>query len=423
MITTWMYLMKQISSLVALFFFIFSTSIWSQNTPSLNECLTDIENHHIGNKVLNLGSCNITDEDIHFISQYIESKGFSVVFLDNNKITSKGAALLATNGSITCLFLSYNQIDDEGLILLAQNKLINWLAIDSNPVGDLGIMALAHVANLHTLSIGNGNYSHESFIYLIQNSALDHLEINDIQITQDEAQALSQNSHINFLQLDGVSVAAEDLTRISTMPSIELFNLIRSTMGDVAAEAFSANSPATILQFFSAPLSKRGYIALSTMTNLSELTISGYGEPTENPITSEYIQLINKLPALKKMTVLDASMSDEAVMEIAKNSTITQLWLYETYISDQGAVSLANNTIINWLVLAGNNIHDEGAIALSKNTSLIHLDITRNPVGHEGKMALKSSTIKSLLMDDDVFKKSLGRPFNIPLVNMIISQK
>ena len=95
---------------------------------------------------------------------------------------------------------------------------------------------------------------------------------------------------------------------------------------------------------------------------------------------------------ITKVNVPECEITDEHVMILLQNPSVTHLGLNSNKVGDAGAIAISKNERIEQVRLRRNEVGDPGAIALAGSTSIITLHIDDNNTTDVGYMALAGST-------------------------------
>jgi Leucine-rich repeat (LRR) protein len=347
-------------------------------TPShaSNRCVDEIESHTKHN-LIQLNRCQITDDEITKILNYINNTpcGFGwILELDSNFITDKGAKQLAENPLIVYLILSKNRIGDEGAYALAKNTDLLSLDLSGNDlITDRGVSALAQF-------IGRADFLE---LYL-----MDH-KIGDeglIALANTKKRAYL---HLSYLDERNIKYFDGNTTLI-------MLEIDSATNGDEVAIALAKNTNLGIISLPNSKITDKGAIALATNNGIGRLYL------VNNRIT-DIGAIALAQSSLSELSLQGNKITDRGAGEFVFSTLLTLLDLSNNYIGNDGASILSySKTIIN-LNLSFNIISDAGAIALAKNrpddSYLRLLDVSFNLIGTKGLKALKDSGIDVVILD------------------------
>jgi hypothetical protein len=111
---------------------------------------------------LTLSNQNIRDDKIPSICEYLDRHHDITAFdLKNNRITYKGAILLAANQTLTSLNLDNNRIANEGLTALANNKTLSSLSLKNNRFDIEGVTSFVFNETLVSLNLDDNGIGNE----------------------------------------------------------------------------------------------------------------------------------------------------------------------------------------------------------------------------------------------------------------------
>ncbi|MCU0981486.1 MAG: hypothetical protein MUF25_20235, partial [Pirellulaceae bacterium] len=109
-------------------------------------------------------------------------------------------------------------------------------------------------------------------------------------------------------------------------------------------------------------------------------------------IRDESLPLLQKLPHLERLDLVQALITDEGLAVIGELKTLAQLDLEANQLSDAGVAHLAGLENLRTLGLAGNEgVTDQSFQALASLPMLVFLDLSGTAVTEQGLTALKAA--------------------------------
>lgn len=339
-------------------------------TPAFaNECLDHINQHIYNNETqLYLSACNIQDEDMPKIAMFLANKPtIQEVFLDENNISSVGAAALENNQTITYLEIENNHIGDTGAVSLAKmsNPNLDFIDIDNNNVGDEGVIAITRNPHIEQLYVNN-NHVGILGAKALSASSIFFLSIDKNTLDNNALAALSNSQKLRFLSIRDNNISPEGAAiLVKNMPALANLDISLNPIGDEGIRS----------------IAKKYKIEMLAAVNCA--------------IGPEGAKAIAHLPLLAQVGLAYNHIQDEGAEALSK-TFIYAANLSANWISDSGAMALANSKNLSLLELDRNIIHNEGAIALSKAPLLKGLDVRFNHIGTLGIAALKDRFLRNV---------------------------
>ena len=300
---------------------------------SNNWCVQRLEDH-TAQDYLWLTQCGLQDSDIPEIISYLDShQMIRTLYVEKNKLTNEGAALLANNKYLEKLHIDQNNIGAEGAAALIKHDW-GYIDISNNHIGDQGAVGLSKLTALKILIATNNNIGDEGAVALAKLPDLKELNLMDNPVSDKGAIALAKNSSITRLK-------------------------IGNQVGDAGAEALAHG-------------------------NFEYLEISG-------PVTHIGASALANYSKVEILTLIDNKIGDQGAGALAnsKNKRLTSLAIINNNIGDEGAAALAKNQDLQQLALDHNQIGNQGAFALAAASgSLYALSVAYNHIGPSGLNAL-----------------------------------
>ena len=299
---------------------------------SNNWCVQRLEDH-TAQDYLWLTQCGVEDSDVPEILSYLDThQKIRTLYVEKNKLTNEGAALLANNKYLEKLHIDQNNIGAEGAAALIKHGW-SYIDISNNPIGDQGAVGLSKLTTLKILIATKSNIGDEGAVALAKLPDLKELNLMDNPVSDKGAIALAKNSSISGLK-------------------------IGNQVGDAGAEAL-AHGHFEYLEI-SGPVT---HIGASALANYSKVEI---------------------------LTLIDNKIGDQGASALAnsKNKHLTSLAIINNNIGDEGAAALAKSQNLQQLALDHNQIGNQGAFALTASSSLYALSVAYNHIGPSGLNAL-----------------------------------
>lgn len=213
-----------------------TTPIPSRNQPLVNQ----IEKYSIRSPI-DLRGQNLTDEDMEIVlEKAIISKKCSELHLQTNRITSKGASIIAlglqNNQTLQKLWLDSNNISDIGVhslskILSENNSSLKMLGLNSNNITDEGAKHLAEMLQrnqiLTLLRLTHNSLTDRGVQYLINalehhNNILESIDLSSNKLLTDHSidyfiQMIIRNQRLSTISLSNCGLSNDGKQRFRTM--------------------------------------------------------------------------------------------------------------------------------------------------------------------------------------------------------------
>ena len=268
-----------------------------------------------GQGFLDLGGCELTNEDIIWIVQFLKDNAYVVksINLCANDITDQSIVTICSIDGLTTIDLRENKITEMGMAILASIPLIK-LNISGNPIGDSGIIMLS------------------------KNKTILELEATGCNISSEGALAVLQNSTIKSLNLSENNISGYGLKNIVTNNILEKLKLSYAHIDALGAQYLGENHSLRVLDLTANYIGDIGSLALSKHQTLEELDV------TQNNI------------------------SDEGVKEFIHNKTLKSLILLDNKVTNGGLLDLLKKSFLVFINLHGNPINEDSFLLEMKNS-------------------------------------------------------
>eukprot|EP01100_Stratorugosa_tubuloviscum_P001307 TRINITY_DN128_c1_g3_i1.p1 TRINITY_DN128_c1_g3~~TRINITY_DN128_c1_g3_i1.p1 ORF type:complete len:922 (-),score=520.52 TRINITY_DN128_c1_g3_i1:182-2947(-) len=197
---------------------------------------------HDETETLSLCNTNLNDSSVKPIAEVLEKLGIKTLSLNNNKIASEGALLLAqgikTNNSLTELNLENNLIDDRGVIeiasAIAAKPAITMLNLSGNKIATEGVKALVEsLSGTRTLPD----------LLLARNSIDDEAASSLATIFTSNPTITNVNLSGNHISDSGSASIAKALSTNTSVLNLDLSNNNIGTNGALAFESLLKINP------------------------------------------------------------------------------------------------------------------------------------------------------------------------------------
>lgn len=213
-----------------------TTTIPSRNLPLENQ----IEKCSIRSQI-DLRGQNLIDEDMEIVvEKAVISKKCLELYLQNNKITSKGALIIASglknNTTLQKLWLDSNNISDVGVhslakILSENNSSLKTLGLNSNSITDEGARHLAEMLKINkiltSLRLTHNSLTDQGVQYLANalthhNNIFESIDLSSNKFITDLSidyfvQMIMRNQRLSSLSLSNCGLSEDGKQRFRTM--------------------------------------------------------------------------------------------------------------------------------------------------------------------------------------------------------------
>ncbi len=190
------------------------------------------------------------------------------------------------------------------------------------------------------------------------------------------------------------------LTQLQDLPEVNVLDVSRSDVDDVALQRIGAMTNLTVLDLSGTKITENGLANLRRLKHLKSLSISvdqltdvGLKELENWPdivsLNLDYVHLndaslsyLEKLAKLEELSLNDTLITDAGLPHLLKLPRLEKLHLYGTKVTDAGLKQLEQMTQLKELTLDGYNISDQAATDLGKrmpNTKIIKFKIPVEP--------------------------------------------
>lgn len=186
-----------------------------------NTCLNEFESH-VHDLRADLANCHIQDHDLPSLMNLVTRYEITYLNLNNNELSSEGAASLAKLSQIDHLALAHNPIEDQGAIALTKNDNLVYLDLEDCRLSRRGAAALASIPYLIDLNIS-------------------HNPIGDIG-----ASALSKAKYLWRIQAEACNINDEGISALASDKNLAILNVADNHFHDQGARTL-ANSDLTVL--------------------------------------------------------------------------------------------------------------------------------------------------------------------------------
>lgn len=356
-----------------------------------NPCLNHLSNNISSKMPINLNNCNINDNDISQLIEIMKSKKFSEqVYLENNKITSKGAMLLAQYPYPHSYNLDHNEIDQSGLMAFLGDKNLKLLGIGYNPIDNESIKTFIKKMPTTTIDgilLGNYPLDISSLNDLANNINLITLQLDGVNLGDSGVEILARSSSIISLSLANVGLSTIGLQAIAKNPHLQWLWLPRNNITDEGAAILASCNTFYQLDVRNNHISGHGFAELMRSPKIEYLYMSG------NDIGNDDLSL----PDNNKLNILELNnnkLGDKSITSISSHITrLNELDLNDNSIGKNGLLALAKISI-HRLSLQNNHINADAITSFANSVSLkngqMDLDLSHNQLGDAGVVALTS---------------------------------
>jgi Ran GTPase-activating protein (RanGAP) involved in mRNA processing and transport len=396
----------KIKKLLLLAYALFLTTPFAQ----ANTCIDNIELHKM-DYALNLGNCQLTDNDIPAINAYLDrARPIEHLYLNNNQLTDKAGSLLSlkkTNRNISILDISHNPLTDHFAENLLNNPSANYLLhikLNHTQLTSAGVKTLTHFKYFMSMSLNDNNIDEEGVLALANYSQLVvlYLDNNKTPITQTSIAALANkewyilslnNNHIG--DLSGETLAKKIKPYYKDI-GIRL-SLSGNDLHDSIAFFLANNSYITDLDVSHNKIGDAGAIVLMHKPgkNLSSLNLGN------NPLTIQSLKALVNASFINKLDISQVNLTDKDAILLAAEmkSPPKFINMAENKLSEQGLLALIKNPTLKSIGLSKNNINTQTAIKIAEQVSpqVIGILFDENPINKEAvRLFLKHPTLKAV---------------------------
>ena len=146
------------------------------------------------------------------------------------------------------------------------------------------------------------------------------------------------------------------------LTSVQKVDFLQSSLDDDALRLLAAGPKLRSLKVERTAITHEGFRALVPVRTLTELSMGGCPNITEN----DFIEILPRLGRLQRLDLSYAAFGDEAAGAVATLTNLTMISLSGTKLTDAGLAKLANLSRLESLVLAGTRVTAEGIAAFQQ---------------------------------------------------------
>jgi hypothetical protein len=266
-----------------------------------------------------------------------------------------GAALAATQLSLTRLYVAHTAIDDAAVAALVERyPALEVLDAEDTAVGDPGARAIGQLAALHAVNLAA------------------------TQITDDGGAALGALARLEIADLGTTRVGARTVAALRGLPIHELFLDHTRVRGEVGSLAVLAPGLTRFDISGTAHHPTDAELAwLATAPNLIEIGVSG--AKLHDPLAVA----LARLPALRELRFADLPITAVAIRAVAARTDLEEIDLADTPVDDASAAALLGAPDMRIVRLDGTPITD-AALAGAPGPALVELYVSHTAVGDPG---------------------------------------
>ncbi|MFA6038527.1 MAG: hypothetical protein WC748_10460 [Legionellales bacterium] len=287
---------------------------------------------------------------------------------------------MTDNTHLTEFNLQNNNLTDKSAVLLSKLELITSLNLSGNKITNLGALALSSIHNLSVLNVSRNQIDTEGFKALLKLPQLSSLYINTY--------AFKINEEMELALLNTPSLSKTDLLLSIELELLEKIRLHDPKLTSINLASRSLND--NHVKILCDALKNNPYV---TSINLSY-----------NKIGVESLKSLAQCSFVKTLILnkndYTIKMNAEYFSHLANNVHLKTLELNHNQITDNDIIPLSNNSTLSHLSLKANKITKIGAqiIALMKN--IIELSLSENNIGDSGVSAFESNdTLMTLYLN------------------------
>lgn len=387
--------MKKTIGSFAIISSLFASAVFANNQ---NTCINNISSHTF-REYLTLDNCNIRDEDmdqvVNYLSQHTE---INTLQLANNQITSIGTEKLSHNKTLKMIILQNNNIDAFGAQALSKMKNVKGLNLDHNQIGDAGAYYLAKAKQFsYLLSLCANNISTKGILALLNNEANQFLEIGENKIDLTVLHAIAANKNLGFIGLKNSNIGDEGAAIIGMNNSLKGINVAGNNLTAAGLLAITANKN---LLYINAGNNHFGDSGVDVLINNSPQL--EYLELANVNLSDVGASKILSLNNLKFISLDNNQIGDNGAVQIASLQKLLYVSLGNNHISDKGIASFSDHPELSYLFLNDNDIHDKGAMILANRPGhIMILNLKHNLISEAGRLALAKSGIPVVISDEN----------------------
>jgi hypothetical protein len=266
-----------------------------------------------------------------------------------------GAALAATQLSLTRLYLAHTAIDDAAIAAVVDRQpALEALDVEDTAVGDPGARAIARLAGLRAVNLAA------------------------TQLTDDGGAALGALRGLEIVDLGETRVGAKTVAALRTLPLHEVFLDRTRVRGELAALA--ALAPGLVRFDVSGTAhhpTDQELAWLASAPQLIELGVSG--AKLHDPLALT----LARLPAVRTVRMADTLITLATIRALAARGDLEQIDLAGTPVDDASAAALLAAPRLELLRLDDTPITD-AALAGPVGPALTALYVSRTAIGDRG---------------------------------------
>lgn len=264
------------------------------------------------------------------------------------------------------------------------------LSLWSHNTSDVQLGALKVHPRLFSLSL-NGFASGETCVRAVsEQTSLRFLSLTDCGVVDVQLAQLTNLQHLETLDLRGTKVDGSGLAELRSLSALISLEV------DMTPDQFHALKASQLVHLL--PIAHGDSRTTATKDDeITELELNGfYGYP----VTNEMLQDLQHLPALNKLSLIEAEITGEAIQDLVRIPRLHVLNLERTRVDDNALPKLATSLHLKSLVLDETKVTPLGLQHLSKLESLTEL--------HLNRCALDDDSLKVLGNCPDLERLEIG---------------
>ncbi|MGV3609001.1 MAG: leucine-rich repeat domain-containing protein [Planctomycetaceae bacterium] len=255
-----------------------------------------------------LWGVGIDDEDLKGLSALPNLQSLSV---DGDRVTDTGVACFAGNKKLQEVRFRGKQITDRGLAIVAKLPQLRSLKWISERTTDEGLKHLRGNTRLTSVWLNGATATDRGLEHLSHCENLEEVFIDEPNtITSRGIGSLASLEKLKCLWFTRSPLSADGLSALSSLTTLETLCLT----GPVAQEDLAYVSPLTSLRnltLFNSELSGEGLRNLSTLKQLEDLKVSLSG------LQDEDMELVSSFANLRKVDLRESKVTDDGLMKLA----------------------------------------------------------------------------------------------------------
>lgn len=362
-----------------------SEDAWQGGTPFAGLKPDDIQE-------MNFWECPEADdsalEDISTLS------GLQELDLQRTQILGTGLKHLAKLKKLRWLRLSSTHVGDDELASLIGLTSLEYLHLSYAPIGNVGMEHISNIKTLKSLYIARTTVDDDGLEHIKNLTSLRDLDLGQNYITDEGLKQLAGLTELEDLDLRETQISGAGLVHLRQMKKLKRLILYNTIVGDEGLKHLrhlesleSLSLPTHLYTSNKALITNAGLAYLSELKALKRLTI------LNDSITEKGVEALAKLKSLELLNIGGPNINDACMAKLAKFPALKELWIQHSAITDEGLAELKNLKSLTKLAIGYSNvITGEGLAFIQELPNLVELQFFNINLGRAGLSGLAGAT-------------------------------